>query len=235
MNNRRITAMTPDRRATSDRILDAATEVFLEVGYRQATFREICRRAGANTAAINYHFRDKEGLYLEVLERVIAETQQRRGREFLAQWSRPEDKLRAFIRVLLADLLGPKGANALLTLISREMAEPTKGLDVLMEKVIRPFDLQLGLVVRELVGPTASDQQVHDCVQSVVGLCNHFRRADEVISRLGYYPKHDAQSVDHLVDHVDPLLAGRHSNLARPTGPGRCVVTAYGLGAGPNP
>ena len=52
---------------TRRQLLEAAGEVFAEAGYRDATVREICRRAGANIAAINYHFGDKEKLYAEVL------------------------------------------------------------------------------------------------------------------------------------------------------------------------
>ena len=55
------------RGETNGRLLAAATEVFADVGYRAATLREICRRGNANIAAVNYHFRDKEQLYMAVL------------------------------------------------------------------------------------------------------------------------------------------------------------------------
>src|SRR5437868_11325514 len=54
---------------TRAKLLDAAGEVFSERGYYDATVREICARAGANVAAVNYHFRDKERLYTTCLAR----------------------------------------------------------------------------------------------------------------------------------------------------------------------
>jgi AcrR family transcriptional regulator len=199
---------------TYERILAAATAVFMEGGYRKATFREICRRAKANTAAINYHFRDKDGLYREVLERVIAESRTQRDQEALAQAAPAEQRLRGHVRRLLRGLLHTKDSTALLSFMSREIAEPTEGLDVMLEKVIRPFHRQLSQVVRELIGPTASDQQVFDCVQCIVGQCNHFRFAQPVISRLGPYPNYDEASVEHLVEHIVRFsLGGLHAQI----------------------
>jgi len=48
------------------RILEAACSVFATRGFREATVAEICSRAGANVAAVNYHFRDKNSLYIAV-------------------------------------------------------------------------------------------------------------------------------------------------------------------------
>ena len=57
----------PNPAETRRQLLEAAGAVFAEVGFRNATVREICRHAGANIAAVNYHFGDKETLYAEVL------------------------------------------------------------------------------------------------------------------------------------------------------------------------
>ncbi len=51
-------------RSTRSDLLDAAAELFAAHGYHQTTHAEICERAGANIAAINYHFGDKEHLSL---------------------------------------------------------------------------------------------------------------------------------------------------------------------------
>ena len=49
-------------------MLQAAVEVFSEVGYEAATVRQLCERAGAkNIAAVNYYFGGKEKLYAEAV------------------------------------------------------------------------------------------------------------------------------------------------------------------------
>src|SRR3954468_15221922 len=53
--------------ATRTRLIEAAGKVFAEQGFKAATVRDICTAAGANVAAVNYHFGGKEGLYAAVL------------------------------------------------------------------------------------------------------------------------------------------------------------------------
>ena len=59
---------------TRQQLMDAAGPLFAERGYRATTVREICDGAQANQAAINYHFRDKEDLFVAVVERYLLRT-----------------------------------------------------------------------------------------------------------------------------------------------------------------
>src|SRR5476649_200862 len=95
-----IADASPDE--TRRQLLEAAGEVFAEVGFRDATVREICRRAGANIAAINYHFGDKETLYAEVLSYSHGKTLEKFPPLLgIASDAPPEKKLRAFVQSLL--------------------------------------------------------------------------------------------------------------------------------------
>ena len=53
---------------TRDAIIKAAVILFAEKGFEGTSVRDIVAKAGVNQAAINYHFKGKSGLYLEVLK-----------------------------------------------------------------------------------------------------------------------------------------------------------------------
>lgn len=55
----------------SERILDAALEVFSAHGFRGATVDEIAERAGMSKPNLHYYFRRKKDLYLAVLNRTL--------------------------------------------------------------------------------------------------------------------------------------------------------------------
>src|ERR1700676_4403711 len=89
---------------TREKLLDVAGRVFADRGYQAATVREICVRAGANVAAVNYHFGDKLGLYAEVLQQSIRAAQMDAVRNALERTAPPEEILRAVIRARLQGL-----------------------------------------------------------------------------------------------------------------------------------
>ncbi len=51
---------------TEERIKEAAKKVFLEKGYDGTTTRDIAREAGLNMALLNYYFRNKEKLFMQI-------------------------------------------------------------------------------------------------------------------------------------------------------------------------
>ena len=55
------------RKDTRQNLLDSGAELFSEKGYACTSVAEICKRAGANIASVNYHFGSKDALYREVI------------------------------------------------------------------------------------------------------------------------------------------------------------------------
>jgi len=92
---------------TRGRLLDAAGEVFALKGFADATIREICRKAQANIAAVNYHFGDKQRLYAAVFAYLRLQADEGSGPPDTGAGGSAEDRLRGFIRQFLRSLLGP--------------------------------------------------------------------------------------------------------------------------------
>src|SRR5262245_41727785 len=92
---------------TRERLLQAAAEVFADGGYRRATIAAICRRAGANIAAVHYHFGDKQGLYAAVFDYAQRRATTEDPGLPDGRGETPEDRLRAQVTSFLMRLLDP--------------------------------------------------------------------------------------------------------------------------------
>ena len=88
------------RTQSTKRILDAAANVFAEVGFAGARVDEIAKRAGINKAMIYYRIGDKEALYAHVLHSIFRDLESRLTIHLRKEHS-PEEKLRAYIRELV--------------------------------------------------------------------------------------------------------------------------------------
>src|SRR5438477_2606064 len=135
---------------TRTRLLKAAAQLFGERGFNHVSVREICKEAGTNVAAVNYHFRDKLGLYRELIGTVAEGMNRGKIRALDAGAGQPpEEQLRAYIRGFLHQLLDsdPKEESWMDKLIAREMMEPTEALDLIIEKGIKPSAERLNRLV----------------------------------------------------------------------------------------
>lgn len=57
---------------SKEKIIEAAIDVFFEKGFDGASMRAIAEKAGLTKPMIYYHFKNKEALYLELLEEYLA-------------------------------------------------------------------------------------------------------------------------------------------------------------------
>ncbi len=191
---------------TRDKILHAATDVFGKQGYKAATVRNICRQAGANVAAVNYYFGGKAGLYREVVRNLMAETFDRFPVVAPnASKLNPEQRLRFFITGVLNRLLSPDGLSGYPgkgQLIARELAEPSDILDDIVEEFLRPTASALGRIVRDLLGPEASDRDIMKCQVSIIGQCFHYALARPIVTRLFSVDPSQPPIVAELAEHV---------------------------------
>jgi TetR/AcrR family transcriptional regulator, regulator of cefoperazone and chloramphenicol sensitivity len=198
------------------RLLQAAGEVFAEHGFRTATVRDICGRANANIAAVNYYFRDKEGLYEEVLKYAHRYALEMHPPEPPAgSAASPEERLRLFVYSLLKRFLD-KGRPAWHgKLMAREIVEPTGALDALVEQSIRPLQQVLLAIIRDLAGPGVPDARIRLCSVSVVGQCLHFYLARPVLQRLNPQLQYSPEDIQMLADHVTDFSLAAIRNLSR--------------------
>lgn len=70
----KVSASPDEPVTTRQKILAAATEVFAEHGFREATTRKICAKAMVNVALVNYYFSSKAELYKAVVAALFENT-----------------------------------------------------------------------------------------------------------------------------------------------------------------
>lgn len=197
---------------TRERLLVAAGSVFADRGFGSATVREICQLAGANLAAVNYHFGGKEGLYEAVFSRAASEARARFGMDAVFDSTGSgADRLEAFVRIMLAKVLGDDATNTHGRLMLREMVEPTPVLGKVVENEIRPFMGHLQGIVRELLGPEAGEDVVRRGCNSVVGQCLFYKHCRPVLEVL--YPG-VVENAEELSEHIVTVCLGGLNALA---------------------
>ena len=190
-------------RETRSRLLNAAGEVFAEKGFKAATVREICRRAGANVAGINYHFGGKRKLYAQVLRFAHVCAMDRHPPELgTNDRSTPQERLRAFIHSFVKRVFDDGRPAWQGKLMSREMVEPTKALDYLVRHEIGPRRDRLNETLRQILGPGVSEKLLRHCTQSIVGQCSFYHHARPMIQRLYPGQKFDAAGVSARAENI---------------------------------
>jgi AcrR family transcriptional regulator len=198
--------MTPPRDATTrEALLDAAEDLFSELGYHAVGTRELCARAGANLSAVKYHFGGKHELYLETVRRAMER------RECVEAWGelqrRPESRAEAatalvhFTRGVLEGLDGHSGLSSCARLLLHEASHPSEALDDVVSSFMRP-NVELLMDVISVLLPDAGKRELGFTARSVLGQLLHYIAMRPIVERSGGLDLSDAAIRREAADHV---------------------------------
>lgn len=191
---------------TRERLLDAAREAFSQHGFQGATVREICRRAEANVAAVNYHFGSKDGLLAEALNFASLKSLQLTN---VQAGGAPEVRLRRFIRDFMLMLLDETNGSLSCRIMARELADPTPALDKIVREAIAPLHEFLVRLLREIAGEKTEEAELRRCMHSILGQCLYYRHSHPVLQRLHPSLRYGRQEIETIAGHIaDFSLAG---------------------------
>jgi len=149
------TTSDTDRPNTRQALLDAAEALFSDRGYEAVGIREIVDRAGANLAAIKYHFGSKGDLYNETIRHVLE-----RSRKEGNIWDvldgpnqTPLDAARAlgrFIGLHGLSVFSGGASSVVARLFLLEATWPREAFDEVIEEHFKPCIIKIEKVIRTI-------------------------------------------------------------------------------------
>jgi TetR/AcrR family transcriptional regulator, regulator of cefoperazone and chloramphenicol sensitivity len=187
---------------TRQKLVDAAGPIFAERGYYSATVREICKRAGANVAAVNYHFKDKLGLYEEVLVHCKRAAHVDQMRAALDQTGSPEDILRDVIRARVQGLRKNALPNWQLRIFAHELADPSPALSRMINRVSRPIYDRMSELIAKIIGMPPRHAKTRLCAHSVMGQILFYVFAGPILERFSPDMKLTDEMLEQIANHI---------------------------------
>jgi AcrR family transcriptional regulator len=190
---------------TRTALLDAAERLFAEKGFAVVGVREIVEQAGANLAAVKYHFGGKTALYEATVRRALERRDHADAWAVLEQRATSRSdaahRLTLFIHVMLQRLMRPAGTDVACKLILREAAQPTELMSVVVDEFIRPYEQTLADAIRTLE-PSLTDHERACAAQSVLGQLLHYRTYGPFLEIMGLGSMSDSTSIGNIAECI---------------------------------
>ncbi|AKP32494.1 transcriptional regulator CecR [Yersinia aleksiciae] len=211
-------------------LIQAATELFGELGLKGATTREIAQRAGQNIAAITYYFNSKEGLYLAVAQQIADFIQQAfspLAQEIDQFLQRPlqdqtaEQQLHYIRRGLLefSHLMTQPETLNMSKIMAREQLSPSDAYPLIHAQAIAPLHQKLNLLLAAFIGADASATKTILHTHALIGEVLAFRMGRETIRRQAGWQEIGQAEIEMinqvLIEHIDLLLYGLRAKAAK--------------------
>jgi AcrR family transcriptional regulator len=210
-SNSRLNWKTMSRPAeyTRGSIIKAAVHLFAEKGFQGASVRDIVVKARVNQAAINYHFKGKDGLYFEVLKTALEKLTEHAGSdpEKLKSLSR-EEALRSFVHQQLRPLLFRDEMSRYIRLFAWESAHPSKIFIKFMATNTGSYLTTAVDIVRRFLPPDTEKRAALCVAIWLMGQCSIFVRNRELFAHEPFSINTDESFTDELTELVTRLAIG---------------------------
>ena len=199
-------AQNDQNHTTQERLLNEAEILFAEKGYHAVSVREITKAADCNLAAINYHFGNKQNLYLEVFRSRWA-PRARRLQEHVKNSLAGQSHFSAAAMVKAiaqAFLEGPLSEDEQMRhyqLITREMAHPTEAFELVAKDVMRPAFRELADGLRSVMPEGMSEERLMLNILSIFGMVLYFNFARVAVTHM-INCQYDQAFKARLVEHI---------------------------------
>ena len=191
---------------TRDRLLDEAEDLFAQRGYHAVSVREITKAAESNLAAVNYHFGNKQNLYLEVFRSRWLPRASRIQQSFKQSLKNngnptPNMVVQSFARAFLEGPMSADERTRHLKLISGELVQPTEAFELVVEQVFRPLFGKLLEDLRKAMPDTIDEKQMVLNVFSILSMVLYFNLARPLIT--SFVGGQEGNGIEtRLVDHI---------------------------------
>ncbi|MDY6956908.1 MAG: TetR/AcrR family transcriptional regulator [Pseudomonadota bacterium] len=200
-------------------ILAVSVPMFATYGYNKVTIRDIGAAAGMTSAALYYHFQDKQTLYREALK-FSFQSKAEITHAILSSQGTPEERLAAFIErytQLLAD--DPDFRRVM----QRELLDgDEESVGMLSELFQQPFD-ELAAIVEVLAPAT----DIHMVIMSIIAMILYHYEVGPLRRMLpGAKPEHEDYRT--LATHIKRLIFSMLEKEVPADLPTTTVPTALG-------
>jgi AcrR family transcriptional regulator len=205
--------MASDADSTRRRLLEAAGAIFAEKGLEAASIREIITKAGANIAAVNYHFGSKDELYVEAVRHAYESIAEAVPWPSWPEGVPAEQRLYDFVHTFLSRVLRQPAATCPMHLLMRELEEPTPACLEFVKGHVRPTFEILQDILDDLLPADVPAQQRHLIGGSIIAQCLHYHHARAILPLLLGEEEYASYTVERLAEQITRFSLAAIRNL----------------------
>jgi len=205
---------------TRQRLIEAALKMFGEYGFEGTSTRTLAEAAGANLAAIPYHFGSKKGLYRAAAEFIVENTAGELSPVLdkielaLARKKLSRREATALLHELLerfaAIVIGSEFADTFASFVMREQLQPGAAFEILYRGMMRRLTESCAKMLAIALGRPGDDPRILIRTQTLLGQVLIFRTSRaSVFRQLGWreFSKERIKMIQSIVDeNVDRII-----------------------------